>query len=293
MAKSNKTDDARYHELRGTRYGKSYKAWLNVVEISGTTGRSHRVLGIFSNRKHELFSDLEEYYFLLTQWNDDVLDVREQFPLLPIEQTELIAEEQNIRHPCILKKKRVIPGCKSSHYVYVNENIVMTTDFLITLRNGTNIARSIKSSTDLNNKRVVEKLFIEEQYWKMKGIEWKIVTDESIPRDMALNIKLLMGACLWYRSSEVNEDQLMAIKRALIQTEGEENDYIEICKQIDIDMRLPRGHALSSMKFLMWTKDIAVDIRNRLDFRNIKIERAGCRHDENINFKRCCRRCID
>lgn len=60
-------------------------------------------------------SDLEPNYFCLTEYSDLVVDVREQFPLLPLEETIVIAEELGIKHPTDPK---------------IGEPIVMTTDFL-------------------------------------------------------------------------------------------------------------------------------------------------------------------
>ncbi len=42
---------------------------------------------------------MERNYFYLTEFSDAVLDIREQFPLLPQEETIVIAEELGIKHP--------------------------------------------------------------------------------------------------------------------------------------------------------------------------------------------------
>ena len=52
-----------------------------------------------TGRQHEFLSDLERNYFYLTEFSDAVLDIREQFPLLPQEETIVIAEELGIKHP--------------------------------------------------------------------------------------------------------------------------------------------------------------------------------------------------
>ena len=51
-----------------------------------------------TSRQHEFLSDLERNYFYLTEHSDFVFDIREQFPLLPLEETIVIADELGIKH---------------------------------------------------------------------------------------------------------------------------------------------------------------------------------------------------
>jgi len=44
------------------------------------------------------YPTLEAKYFYLLEWADDVVDIREQFPLLPVSDTELIADEFGFKH---------------------------------------------------------------------------------------------------------------------------------------------------------------------------------------------------
>lgn len=66
-----------------------------------------------------MFSDLERNYFYYLDFADNVVDIREQFPLLPINETIIIAKELGIEHP---------------RDPVTKEPIVMTTDFLITFK---------------------------------------------------------------------------------------------------------------------------------------------------------------
>ncbi len=67
---------------------------------------------------------MERNYFYLTEFSDVILDIREQFPLLPQEETIVIAEELGIKHPADPK---------------TGDPIVMTTDFLLTVDKGQGI----------------------------------------------------------------------------------------------------------------------------------------------------------
>ncbi len=68
-----------------------------------------------------------------------VTDIREQYPLLPIDDTLAIADSLDIKHPIHPKTK---------------EPVVLTTDFYISLRNKNGTfehARTVKYAKDLSN----------------------------------------------------------------------------------------------------------------------------------------------
>jgi len=122
-------------EGRGSGVGENYKPWLNIQDVS-SKGRSTRLKGIKTNRQHEFLSDLERNYFYLTEYSDFVVDIREQFPLLPLEETIVIADELGLKHPTDPK---------------TNEPVVMTTDFLLTVDKRRRISRSLLLLVDRFN----------------------------------------------------------------------------------------------------------------------------------------------
>ena len=120
-------------------------------------------------------SDLERNYFFIMEWKEEVIDIREQFPLNR-ELTYKIAEEKGIHHPICTRKESLI---------------VLTTDFFLTVRKGKEIkyiARTIKPSSELEDERIIEKFEIEREYWERKGSDWGVVTEKDIPLEMAHNI---------------------------------------------------------------------------------------------------------
>lgn len=173
----------RLQEGRGTGKGKNYLPWLFIHDVP-SKGLAWRRKGWKTERTHHLLSGHEDDFFLTQDWNPSVIDIREQYPLLPLEETLAIAEECNIPHPDIrhpTKSKESIP-------------VVMTTDFIITLSEGLNSydrARTIKSSNDLQSQRTLEKLEIERQYWARRNINWAIVTEREISHVLAENVRLV------------------------------------------------------------------------------------------------------
>lgn len=165
---------------RGLGELKGYVPWLNIQDFP-SRGRVHRVQGNKTGRIHQLFSDMEWRYCSICDWAENVVDIREQFPM-DREQTLAIAEELGIRHPIDLRTG--VP-------------IVMTSDFFLILQieNGVkHIVRTVKGKEDLNDKRVIEKFEIERCYWERWGVDWGIVTEAEMPKILTDNIAFLKNA---------------------------------------------------------------------------------------------------
>lgn len=166
------SDDLRFREGRGQGIGKDYKPWIKTREAH-SIGTSANPRNWFNGRTVELLSQGEYYFWLLLMWNDEVADIREQFPLLPLKNTELLADYNNIKHP-----------------QFRGKNIVMTTDFLVTMDDGTTQAFALKpDQKSLNQRRTLDKLFLEEEYWKSLGVKSNIITKDTINPIYARNIE--------------------------------------------------------------------------------------------------------
>lgn len=88
---------------------------------------------------------MERTHFYLTEFSDSIVDIREQYPVLPLE-----------------------------------EALVMTPDFLLTIEKGKNsveLARTIKMKEELLKERDLEKFEVDRVYWKKRGVDWGIVTE--------------------------------------------------------------------------------------------------------------------
>ncbi|MDG9929066.1 MULTISPECIES: TnsA endonuclease N-terminal domain-containing protein [unclassified Pseudomonas] len=166
----------------GAGAGADYVPWLRVQDVP-SIGRSWKIQGVKIDRIHHLLSDLERAYFLLSEFSEDVVDIREQYPLLPVESTQAIARAIGVRYP---------------RYKATSVPLVMTTDFLLTVKqpNGDlkSVARTIKYQKDLQGEdccRTLEKLEIERRFWMSQGVDWSIVTEELFTPDLILNLAFL------------------------------------------------------------------------------------------------------
>lgn len=193
--------------------------------------------GIKTKRQHEFLSDLERNYFYITEYSDLVLEIREQFPLLPFEETIVIADELGIKHPTDPR---------------TGEPIVMTTDFLLTINNGQSVfevAHTIKMKDELLKERILEKFEIEREYWHRKGIDWGIVTEEEILKTMARNISYIHD---YYdirdydvfreMSAQHIEDLSISLMQRLL---GTTESIRKITNEFDTDTHLPFGSGVT------------------------------------------------
>lgn len=258
----------------GQGIGKEYKPWLTIQDVP-SKGRATRVHGIKIDRQHDVFSDKERNYLYILEFADCVKDIREQYPLFTLEQTMAIAEEIGIEH---------------HKDPFTGENIIITTDFLITIeKNGqlVQVARTIKSPEELDEYRQIEKFEIERRYWQMKGIDWGIVTDNEINETFAANIGNLRSAMklenISYFESMPSKyiDKLSDSFKSLIT--GKEIIIRDIASDFDDRMMLKPGAAISIYKHLIITKQIEIDLFKKLSIdvpmniidKNIEVKKQG------------------
>ncbi len=192
-----KTNKSKHKQSLGTGKLGNYKPWISVRDF-GSRGVVTRIKGLKTGRVHHLFSFLELYWFYFLDWSEEVIDIREQFPLF-LPETLAIAKRLKIAHPSIrvpIPKTSAPTGkslVKPSVARFVKEQVIMTTDFLVTMRRkpfGTyQIALNVKYSKDLANARTIKKFEIERVYWESRGVKWAIMTEREINRTMTQNIE--------------------------------------------------------------------------------------------------------
>jgi len=272
MAKRKRTHNIEkmIKEGYGTGIGSEYKPWIKIQDVP-SLGRVTRVKGMKTNRQHELLSDMERNYFYILEYSDDVIDIREQYPLLPIEDTIAIANELGIKHPSNPE---------------TGEYIVMTTDFLITLspKEGIKeVARTIKSKDDLLNERIIEKFEIERVFWEKRDIDWGIVTEEEIDKTIAHNISFIQGYRDIRNVDSFSEMKIIEVKdfiyEFLKRIVDDQRSMRTICLAFDNDMNLEKGSGLSIFKYLIINKIIEIDISKKIDV-NKNIPILSIRSDE-------------
>lgn len=192
---------SRNRKQRGTGTGADYDPALHVMDVP-SRGLSHRVLGWHTNRVHHLLSDLEYWFFLVMEWQREVTDFREQYPL-PLEETRVIADRLGVKHPTHPRTKALVQ---------------MTTDALVTVTRGHQIrevARTLKYADALASMRTLEKFEIERLYYQAHQMDWGIVTERDIPMILAKNVEFVHRARWVSACAPLTEVEMKRVARTL------------------------------------------------------------------------------
>lgn len=240
-------------EGRGQGTGKNYKPWLTVADVP-SLGRVHRVFCPKTEREHHLMSDNEYYAFLLQWWDDSVLDIREQYPLLNRKETLEIAARSGIRHP-------MDPVSRTLW--------VLTTDLVLTVRNANGnktVAYAVKEAKALENERTLEKLEIERRYWERREVKWQILTNEQVKNNFTKNLSWILGNEVAKTAPSPFQDYLLSkIKKELVvkQRALPRLQMRLLCSSVDEKMDCRPGTTLSVFRKLIEEKKIHVDLNLR------------------------------
>ena len=210
------SDATKILEGRGTGEGINYKTWTLPHEFN-SRGTCSLYPDWKTGRSISCLSQTELYVFVKLRWNDDVLEIREQFPLLPLSKTTEIAKRLGVRP-------------------MNNGRSVMTTDFLVFFKDGTRKAVNVKASeNDYKDKRNMESARIEQVYWQETyGIELTYATRSSLNMTEVLNI---MDVVTCYDFSKVFDDfslarHMIANKMILVDM-TEKIDYVRLIEALE------------------------------------------------------------
>lgn len=232
----------------GLNSGADYIPWIKKHDF-GSKGTAKELFGIKIQRAHHLLSQLEYYVFLNFEFDRDVIDIREQFPLLDRDLVVRIAKEI---------------GCRVPKYPKTRTVYVMTTDFLLTLKTPEGlklVAIAVKPSSQLTQKRVCELLEIERRYWQKFGVDWSVVTERELNRNRWLNLRWLrQGAMQLSASQQAQEflDSLHAEDWAGV-------SLLELLWKVAKKVGIRFEFSVALFKYSVWHGMVKVDLNRRLD----------------------------
>jgi hypothetical protein len=222
----------------GQGAGKDYKPFIQAHDNKvASEGWLTRHLGWKTKRVHHTLSKHERNFLYYLEWVDEVVDIREQFPLLPQRRTEEIADQLGIKH---------------AHLDDVP--VVMTTDFVITLKtpNGlVDVVRTVKPANKLDN-RTLELFEIERRFFTEQGINWKIITDSKLPKTLIKNVEWMCEARYLDTRPEIDEELVDLINKSLfmnISKDGGETSISKICLRSDKEYGLESGSCMFVLKY--------------------------------------------
>jgi hypothetical protein len=235
-------------ENRGAGELASYKPWLSIQDFP-SKGRVSRIKGWKTNRIHHFFSDIQTRCFYMFEWDDEIVDIREHYPLLDL--AEVVKDNKDLKQEFFINKE---------------PPYILTTTFLLTLRNHKYIARTVKSSSELGKKSVLERLEIERRYWAAKQIDFGIITQKEIPTKMEKNIEWIHSSLYTYEERGLTENSLENYCNILIDKFRDNKHSIrKITSDFDKENNVSDGTGLFIFKYLLASKHIYIDMNELID----------------------------
>lgn len=194
------SEKSKEREGRGEGSGKDYKPYIKAREFN-SIGTCSNFVDWKTGRHVELLSQVELGAYCTLRWDDSVEDINEQYPLNN-EKVRAILHKKNIE-----LKEKGFPVMKSP---IINE-APMTTDLVVTYKDGTKKIYSVKYDKKTISQRDIEKLWLEKAYWNQQGSEWKLIDKNDINMTLVKNIMLVTE---FYDKSRIF-DEVSLIKHAI------------------------------------------------------------------------------
>nr|WP_153189305.1 TnsA endonuclease N-terminal domain-containing protein [Vibrio parahaemolyticus] len=227
----------------GLGEGASYTPWIRVQDVK-SHGHSGKIEGIKSGRTHHTLSEHESCFFYLAEFSDSVIDIREQFPLLPLSLSLKISQSLSVEHP---------------KHPITKDPIIMTTDFLLTCSDGQRVwyeAVCVKPREKLSDKRTAEKLDIERVWWELLGVPFHIFYLSELNQIKSKNIQWITDVKRKKCPSTLNEFRGVAKHLLTIGT----MQLNEICEIFSHEIGISQDDALVLLKSLLADKEVTVDL---------------------------------
>lgn len=255
MARDFKSIEDYVRHLRnkwGIGSGDNYKPWFTVRDVKNTKAFRKEIYGVVVQRKHHLLSALEYDLFLCLEFRLDVIDIREQFPLLPLSLSRKVALTLDVEHPKVVGQKGAIP-------------FVMTTDLLVTFQIGEEqkyAAFCVKPEAELKKPNVLAKIEIERVWWESIGVPFKIFCGSENVRAQAQNI---LWATDIHRHNLEGELQPFTHEAASLVPIGKSSKH-DLCELFSLQFSLDPIDSLNLLRLIIGKRYIEVDLtQNNLD----------------------------
>lgn len=242
--------DRYLREGRGQGEGKTYKPWLTVRDVS-SHGRSSRLTSWKTDRVHHFLSDHETRLFYLFEWSDEIVDIREQFPLLKLDLAMEIAEEMDWNYP--KDAETAVPH-------------VLTTDFMLTVERDSRlfqVARTFKEAKELDTDSVAARLELERRYYSVEGIDWDVLTEKGYSKLLAQNVEWVHSNYWLELPSGMSVEDFQSLAKILkLKLQVTELSINQITTALDVEHHLEGGSFLSIFKHLIARKEVVMDMLN-------------------------------
>ena len=237
---------------RGLGTGPDYLPWLRANDVP-SRGKSTKIYGIKTERTHHLLSSIESNFLLIAEYHHLVIDIREGFPLFPIDLVLRVANEAGINYPISTKS---------------NDPCVLSTDFVLTLwdrKEITYLPVAVKASEDLNDPKVAERLEIERLWWASLGEPWKLVTDQQVNKIAARNIEWFSAPLRGRKHNLLGENYKEGMEKLAEIVDPGVYEWSGLVNQISQEVNLTTDKTMNLLKAAIWHKFIVVNMDTQVE----------------------------
>ncbi|MCB2291585.1 TnsA endonuclease C-terminal domain-containing protein [Clostridium sp. CS001] len=112
----------------------------------------------------------------------------------------------------------------------------------------------------------IEKLEIERRYWEKYNMDWGIVTEKQVSKEIAGNIEWIHSSYNLKATNDLSIDELKYISNIFKSRLVNNNLAVRVFTDLfDKEMKMELGTSLNILKHLIATKEVYVDIKNKID----------------------------
>jgi len=247
------SDKGRARKGRGKGHGRNYEPWIKVGDYPANVGFGDRVNGLISGRPTHTLSRLEfGEYLTLERWQD-VVDIRENYPLPPGE-TKIVADRLGLRHPVERTTKQ-----PKTLTIDLYLDILDNEGFLM------HEAWDLKKKAHLALASYMRQIDIKEAYLAIYDTPYHIATENEIDPILIKNYFLLRRYTGEYFSAQ-HLAQINHLEKLLWQELKDSREpAAHVCTRIDIQQGYRQGTCLSTVYYLIyhryWQVDLYEEIR--------------------------------
>lgn len=244
-------EDRAIRENRGTGTGETYTPWIQVGrnEFPSHGITEFRPSALFE--RHQTVLSLLELEALRVLQLMNPRDVREQFKLVH----EGVEAEFSHSAPHAAGSVEIAASFGLKHpMIRLGKPLSMTTDFLLNRRDACPLAVHVKYKKDLEKERNAELRRIEHEYWRQRGVEFTVFTEQEINKTAKGN--LILFEC-FHKESVWRKDVRLHMEIAQLAGVLPMLQVLEIIRQ---RRALPTAVTADVIKFAISTGRLRLDL---------------------------------
>jgi hypothetical protein len=231
----------------GIGQGLQYQSFLSVRDVP-SKGHTHTIQGSKIPRRFLLLSDFEATHFLLRERDPNVIDIRENFPILDIDWTMEACARLGIRH----------------HYKN-GYPFPCTLDFVISMVGEIpERVETVKVPNDAANEEVRKRLSVEANWCRSRPKVPYVLVDTSAYVSKQLLSTLLFMRAWTLQRYESDGRREAAFERAYSSAHERNAPLTELMQNVAKTMRIQEHLALDMFRFCAWHDQIPVSLKHPL-----------------------------